>query len=310
MMKGWFLKGAIIVSLILSLVMFFASQGEADGKEDMAKWKEGEARWRRLSAKKWTPAELKKLRQEAIESQPRAPEDKVITIRRGDTLWDLADGYFNNPWLWPRLWSYAGNLYIGNPHEITPGKKLVIPSRDVVGARPVTEVPVVIDPSIIRQDKAVADRLRKEIELLKKIKGDKEERITQLRQQTIDLKAKDIERERIKRKLEGKLEDALTDREIYERTVVGKKKLEIAQLSCDVENLKKQIYFLENELVKKESEIRAKEELIMAQDATIGSQIGQIDRLSTELDEERREMEQFFAFIGVVGGIICLSLSK
>src|SRR5262249_16330124 len=37
-------------------------------------------------------------------------------VRRGDTLWDLCSGYFQNPWLWPKIWSY--NPQIQNPHWI------------------------------------------------------------------------------------------------------------------------------------------------------------------------------------------------
>ncbi len=44
------------------------------------------------------------------------------TVRRGDTLWDLCDFYFQNPYQWPRLWSY--NPQIKNPHWIYPGDSL------------------------------------------------------------------------------------------------------------------------------------------------------------------------------------------
>jgi hypothetical protein len=40
-------------------------------------------------------------------------------VRRGDTLWGLCDFYFQNPYQWPRLWSY--NPQIKNPHWIYPG---------------------------------------------------------------------------------------------------------------------------------------------------------------------------------------------
>ncbi len=41
------------------------------------------------------------------------------TVRRGDTLWGLCDFYFQNPYQWPRVWSY--NPQIKNPHWIYPG---------------------------------------------------------------------------------------------------------------------------------------------------------------------------------------------
>jgi hypothetical protein len=42
------------------------------------------------------------------------------TVKKGDTLWDICDGYFGNPWQWPRIWSY--NPDILNPHWIYPGE--------------------------------------------------------------------------------------------------------------------------------------------------------------------------------------------
>lgn len=43
-------------------------------------------------------------------------------VERGDTLWDLSQHYFTNPWNWPRIWSY--NPEITNPNWIYPGDRL------------------------------------------------------------------------------------------------------------------------------------------------------------------------------------------
>jgi hypothetical protein len=43
-------------------------------------------------------------------------------VKRGDTLWGLCDQYFQNPYQWPRLWSY--NPQVKNPHWIYPGDEL------------------------------------------------------------------------------------------------------------------------------------------------------------------------------------------
>jgi hypothetical protein len=47
--------------------------------------------------------------------------DKHV-VRRGDTLWALCDFYFQNPYDWPRLWSY--NPQIKNPHWIYPDDEI------------------------------------------------------------------------------------------------------------------------------------------------------------------------------------------
>lgn len=43
-------------------------------------------------------------------------------VRRGDTLWDLCGHYYDNPYAWPRVWSY--NPQIENPHWIYPGDRI------------------------------------------------------------------------------------------------------------------------------------------------------------------------------------------
>jgi hypothetical protein len=40
-------------------------------------------------------------------------------VKPGDTLWDLSGRFLNNPWYWPKVWSY--NPEITNPHFIYPG---------------------------------------------------------------------------------------------------------------------------------------------------------------------------------------------
>ncbi len=47
------------------------------------------------------------------------PTPELHVVRRGDTLWDISFLYFNDPWQWPKVWSY--NPQITNPHWIYPG---------------------------------------------------------------------------------------------------------------------------------------------------------------------------------------------
>ena len=46
----------------------------------------------------------------------------VYIIKKGDTLWDLSGQFFNDPFLWPKLWQ--NNQYITNPHWIYPGSPI------------------------------------------------------------------------------------------------------------------------------------------------------------------------------------------
>ena len=67
-------------------------------------------------------------RYQAPTSYPEGTELHIIV--EGDTLWDLAGRYFENPFLWPQLWD--ANRYVENPHLIYPGDPLRIPDLDVI----------------------------------------------------------------------------------------------------------------------------------------------------------------------------------
>jgi hypothetical protein len=65
------------------------------------------------------------------------PPPDTYTVRPGDTLWDLSGRFLNNPWYWPKVWSF--NPEVVNPHWIEPGNVLrFYPSRD--------EAPVRVEP--------------------------------------------------------------------------------------------------------------------------------------------------------------------
>jgi LysM domain len=54
-----------------------------------------------------------------------AAGSRVHIVQKGDTLWDLAGRYYNNPFLWPQIWD--ANKYIPNAHWIYPGDPIAIP---------------------------------------------------------------------------------------------------------------------------------------------------------------------------------------
>jgi hypothetical protein len=61
---------------------------------------------------------------------------QVHTIEAGDTLWDLAQQFLGDPYLWPQIWER--NQYILDAHWIYPGDPLLMglevqPGEDVLG---------------------------------------------------------------------------------------------------------------------------------------------------------------------------------
>ncbi len=57
------------------------------------------------------------------------PVPELHVVRTGDTLWDICFYYFNDPWQWPKVWSY--NPQITNPHWIYPGDLVRLLPRGV-----------------------------------------------------------------------------------------------------------------------------------------------------------------------------------
>jgi len=60
------------------------------------------------------------------EEPPVSPQvlDKEMDylVKEGDTLWDISQRFYGDPFLWPRLWQQ--NQYVTNPHQIYPGDRI------------------------------------------------------------------------------------------------------------------------------------------------------------------------------------------
>ena len=71
--------------------------------------------------------------EKAEEVKPSAPaatesKNKNVTykIKWGDTLWDIADTYYKNPWRYKKIANYNG---IKNPDHIISGTIIIIPAE-------------------------------------------------------------------------------------------------------------------------------------------------------------------------------------
>ncbi len=71
------------------------------------------------------------------------PTPELHVVRSGDTLWDICWYYFNDPWQWPKIWSF--NPQITNPHWIYPGDLVrLVPKGMMVSA---SQVPTDVETS-------------------------------------------------------------------------------------------------------------------------------------------------------------------
>ena len=88
-----------------------------------------------------------------------APGATLHIIVPGDTLWDLADLAFGNPYLWPQIWNE--NRYILDSHWIYPGDPLLLPARPTVVSEVVPQgqesAPPVVAPEQGAQQPSTAE---------------------------------------------------------------------------------------------------------------------------------------------------------
>jgi hypothetical protein len=131
-----------------------AASGASDAVADDASFRAGEP--------DLAPESLEGAPREGDAGPGAVPPPDTYTVRPGDTLWDLSGRFLNNPWYWPKIWSY--NPEITNPHWIYPGNLLRFYQSGEEAPGQVTPV----NPDVVAEEEGEAEPVR-ELEDLSRI---------------------------------------------------------------------------------------------------------------------------------------------
>lgn len=99
-------------------------------------------------------------------------QETTHTVKPGDTLWDIAGFYYQNPFLWPYIWR-ANLTQIEDPHWIYPDEVFIIPPapEESLGMVPPTEVPPeVAPPEVVPEAYTYAPPRKKTAEVISVVK--------------------------------------------------------------------------------------------------------------------------------------------
>ena len=91
--------------------------------------------------------------------RPDYPEE--YAVQKGDTLWDIASRFLEDPWRWPEIW--YNNPQVENPHLIYPGDILTL---TLIDGKPRLQVQQRARPTVKLSPKVRAEPLERAIPTL------------------------------------------------------------------------------------------------------------------------------------------------
>jgi hypothetical protein len=96
-----------------------------------------------------------------LAAQDTPPQERVHVVRPGETLWDIARAYLNDPFLWPEIFRLNADV-VEDPARIYPSERLVLPGEgpaaEVAQEAPADEGPRVrfaertVQPAVLQGD--------------------------------------------------------------------------------------------------------------------------------------------------------------